>query len=243
MSNRRAMMFGLKNNNFIDSGFVYYLDFGNSACYTGSGLSASDLVTSDSFTILPIPFYSSANGGVFDSNDAEAIGTSAGIPSSILGNVDFSVAGWFKLRANFVNGSAWGFGKASTANNFNAFSPNTNEIAISLNEVNVFGTGQAFSTSQWKYIVWTKKSGVFSRANCEIYINNVKYTGSGLTDIYGGETTTPNILNDNKIVLGNTSTLLTQKSRLIFGEFKIYNKVLTADEVNGNYLNGLARYT
>lgn len=226
----------------MEDGLIYYLDFGNPACYPGTGTVATDLVMMDTFNINPSAVYDPSNGGIFNTNGAGFLGTSVNIPTELLGNVAWSVGGWFKLFSNYSNGSPWGFGKQDTRNNFNGFSPNSNEIAVSLTNINAFGTSQVFSMSDWKYVVWTKSAGVFSRANCEIYVNNVKYTGGSLINIYGDETQIPNILGDMKIALGATSTALTQVSSLKFGEFKIYDKVLSSTEVNDNYLAGAGRY-
>jgi len=239
-----SLINSMSRGGFVETNLVYYLDFGNPSCYSGIGLSANDLVTSDAFTIIPTAIYSSANGGVFNQNSGIGLGFSANLPSTLLGDVDFTVAGWFKLNANYSNGSPWGFGKTNSLNNFNAFSPTLNEISISLNGINAFGSGQVFSNSVWKYVVWTKKAGVFSRANCEIYVDNVKYTGGALTNYYGSEIAIPNVLGDKKIALGAPNTdFASQKSDLIFGEFKIYDKVLTDVEVDYFYNLGLTRYT
>jgi hypothetical protein len=109
--------------------------------------------------------------------------------------------------------------------------------------VNVFGSNNYFNNT-WKHVAWTKKAGLFSRSNCEIFVNNIKISNLGLSNIYNNETQTPNISGDNKIVLGksNTQNNNAQKSNLIFSEFQIYNKVLTAIEVEQNYNNTKARY-
>lgn len=228
-------------NPIISDGLIYSLDFANPLCYSGSGFTANDLITNDLLTIDSSSSFQPLDSNSFSQPTSVMLAQSSNIPTDLLGNKAFSVSGWFRRNSNFSGASAWGFGKSDTANNFNTFSPNVNEIAISLTNINAFGSGQQFKNT-WTHVVWTKKVGVFSRANCEIYVDNVKYTGSGLTDIYGGEGTTPNILGDRKIAIGASSTLATQATSLRFGEFQIYNRVITDLEVAQNYNNTKARY-
>jgi hypothetical protein len=234
----------IQTGSIVTNGLIYSLDFGNPICYSGSGLSAYDLISNDLFSINSNAIFSNNNGGSFNQNGATILGKSTNIPTQLLGNVDFTVSGWFKLNASYINGAAWGFGTGLIRENFNAFNTNQNEITISLTDVNVFGSNNYFSSSLWKHVVWTKKLGLFARVNCEIYINNIKTSNSNLTNIYNDETKTPNITQGGKIALGraNTDDVNNQKSNLIFSEFQIYNKVLTSTEVAQNYNNTKARY-
>lgn len=84
----------------VTSGLVLHVDFGNAACYPGSGTAFTDLSgNGNNGTLTNGPTFSAANGGqiVFDGvNDYAAI---AGGSTLAFGTGDFTLEVWFRLTA------------------------------------------------------------------------------------------------------------------------------------------------
>ena len=226
--------------NIVTQGLVLDLDAAKRDSYVGTGTAWNDISGNRNNGVLTNgPTFNSANGGsiVFDGTN-DYVGCGTDLPSSLTSNPNFTISGWFKLNSNFNNGATWAFGLVSgNPNNINSFCSVQNEISISLANVCIFGTGQ-FYDSTWKYVVWTKTSGVFSRNNISIYINGTTYTGGSLINRFGNETTTPNILTGNSFAIGksnSSSNSMTQLSSIFCSNFTCYSRALSSTEILQNY--------
>jgi hypothetical protein len=221
----------------VTRGLVFYLDAADRTSYSpGSGVWRDLSGNGNNGTLVNGPTFNSENGGniVFDGTDDYTIVTST-TPPSLQGDPNFTVCGWFKKSGNWSNGATWGIGGDSTLQGINSFNfNNSNEISIDLWGRATLSTGETYSGTDWKFIVWCKTAGIFNPTNISIYVNLVKYTGNNfiiLRSNYG----TPNI-NSNGIVLAragvNTNNYY---GKPIISNLKIYNRVLTEQEITQNY--------
>ena len=118
---------------------------------------------------------------------------------------------------------------------------NSNLISIDLWGTSTYSTGQTYSLTDWKHVVWTYNGGGFTTSNIIIYINTVPYTGANLTINRGGSGT-PNI-NTNGIVLARAGTVENNYySKVNIANFKIYNRVLSAQEIAQNFQAQRSRF-
>jgi hypothetical protein len=190
------------------------------------------------------PTYNSGSGGSIVFNGTNQYVANSSLPNTLLGDPSFTISGWFKLNANFTNNSTWGFGGSSAGpDNINSYAIIQNEIAISLANTSVLGTGQLYDSS-WKYIVWTKVSGVFNRTNIHIYINGIDYTGANLVNRFGNETTNPNITSNGfSIAKSNSSSNIgAQLAGIYCSNFQAYDRALSLAEIQQNYNTQKSRF-
>jgi hypothetical protein len=222
--------------NIVYDGLVLYLDAANRISYPGSGTTWTDISrTQSNSTLINGPAFNADNGGniVFDgTNDHTTITPT---PSSLTGNKPFSVAGWFKASGTWTAGASWGIGGDVTNQGINSYIiTGNNFISIDLWGTSTYATNQTYSTTQWKYIVWTYNGTSFTTSNIIIYVDNIAYTGASLTVGRGGSGT-PSI-NTTGVVLGRASVgTALYYGKPIIANFSIYNKVLSATEVLQNY--------
>lgn len=222
----------------VTNGLVLALDAGNTQSYPGSGTTWTDLSgLGNNGTLTNGPTFSSADKGsiVFDGvNDHVLIAGST--PTQLQGNPSFSVEGWFKRNSSWTAGSTWGIGgDVSSLQGINSWNyNNTNEIAIDLWGRTTYTTGQTYSSTAWQHIVWTYNGTSFATSNIIIYINQIAYTGSGLTSLRGSPGTPA--INANGIVIGRAGPQTANYySAPLIANFRIYSRVLTPAEVAQNF--------
>jgi len=219
----------------VTNGLVLYLDAANRQSYVSGSTNWYSLTNSLlSGSLVSGSIFSNNTGGsiIFDGIDDYSITTPT--PISLRGNPSFTVEGWFKRNGSWSGGATWGIGGDAAQGGINSYNSSTNLISIDLWGTSTYSTGQTYSLTDWKHVVWTYNGGGFTTSNIIIYINTVPYTGANLTINRGGSGT-PNI-NTNGIVLARAGTVENSYySPIIIANFKIYNRVLSTDEVLQNY--------
>ena len=152
-------------------------------------------------------------------------------PDGLEGDSNLTVCGVFRRTVGFTSKGCWGIGGDTANQGICSWNHNNNgQITIDLWGRATFTTGQTFPEDEWCFAAWTKTAGVFSRANCAIWKNNVKYTGSDLTISRGGETQTVNI-NNNGLSIGSINDSTTYLCPVEIGFIIFYDRVLTDTEI------------
>ena len=228
-------------NSIVTNGLVLALDAGNTKSYTSGSTVWRDLTNPlVSGSLINGPTFNSGNGGsiVFGGvNNYADLGTTT--PTSLQGNPTLSVDGWFKANGDWTGGATWGIGGgdgSATAGGINSYSWTTlaSEICIDLWGATTIGTGQTYSTTAWKHIVWVKRSGSFDTNNISIWINGTEYTAGNLN--YKRNSGATPVINNNGLVLGRAGLPTNNYyGKPIMANFKIYNKALSSIEVLQNY--------
>lgn len=224
-------MIVINNIGIVTDGLIVYYDPGNTDSYPGSGSVLSDLINDNDATLYSTSFFSSPSRLNFRSS----YGETDSLPSDLHGDPDFTVCGWFqKSGDDWTHGATWGLGERSSLNNINSYNhDDTNDIAIDLWGNTTFVTGEQY-TDDFKFISWCKTSGAFDTSNISIYVNTTEYTGSDLTASRSSGTSV-NISSAGKITLGRAGTQDAYYSNVNMGPFMIYNRVLSASEIQQNY--------
>jgi hypothetical protein len=221
--------------NLVEDGLVFALDASDKNSYVSGSTSWFDLSANNlSGSLFNGPVFNSGSGGniVFDGIDDYCRTTPT--PISLRGNSSFTVEGWFRRNGSWSGGATWGIGGDASQGGINSYNGGANLISIDLWGTSTYSTGQTYSLTDWKHAVWTYNGGGFTTSNIIIYINTVPYTGANLTVNRGGSGT-PNI-NTNGIVLARAGTVENNYySKVTIANFKIYSRVLSADEVLQNY--------
>jgi hypothetical protein len=210
----------------VTDGLVLYLDAANSKSYPGSGNAWNDISRGgNNGTLINSPTFSAANGGslIFNGTNQYA---------SVLNTtgINFTLACWISTTATSLTGTdAWqGNGiiwsdVAGIASDFvlailnNQISWFTGNPDSSLNGSTILNTGA------WFYITAVKNGSGSSK---QVYVNGVS---QGSTGAASGALTA----NSNIAIGGNTLD-----SRYFNGKIantQIYNRALTATEVQQNY--------
>lgn len=156
-------------------------------------------------------------------------------PTELQGNPTLTVEGIFKRNGTIIGDGLWGIGGGISLQGINSYNTGlTNEISVDLWGTSTYGTGQTYSDTEWKHIVWTYNGNGFTTSNVSIFVNGTKYTGGSLITRRGGSGT-PNI-NTDGIVLGKLhSGTNNYNANGSIANFKIYNRVLSDNEVQQNY--------
>ena len=233
----------------IQDGLVLCLDASDRNSYVSGSTTWFDLSgNNNSGSLVNGPTFNTGSLGsiVFDGVD-DYVDLGSTTPSSLRGNPEFAVDGWFKASIDWLNGATWGIGGGDgnpTKHGINSYSWNSinSEICIDLWGDTTIGTGQSYSTSSWKHIVWVKRANLFSTANISIWVNGIEYTGGNLVYRRGSGTSTPDI-NYTGLVLGRAGLATNNYySKPTISNFKIYNRALTASEVLQNYNSQKSRF-
>lgn len=221
----------INNLGIVTDGLIVYYDPGNTDSYPGSGSNLSDLIGDSDSTLYGVSFLTNPSRLYFNSDYAE----SDSLPSDLHGDPDFTVCGWFqKSGVDWIQGATWGLGGSSVLNNINSYNhDDTNDIAIDLWGNTTFVTGEQY-TDDFKFISWCKTSGAFDTSNISIYVNTTEFTGNDLTASRSGGTSV-NISSSGKITLGRAGTTNNYYSNVNMGPFMVYNRVLSAPEIQQNY--------
>jgi len=222
---------------FLDESHAVPWIIGGSTRSNTQGL--LDLTGNNTIDLSNVSFDSNAKI-TFDGTD-DYFTTSTTAPS-LQGNSTFSVEGVFRRNGNILQQGFWGIGGGTTLQGICSWNYIlTNEIGIDLWGTSTYGTGQTYSSAEWKHIVWTYNGTSFTTSNISIFVNSVKYTGGTLITRRGGSGT-PNI-NNTGITLGrinsNTSGYHANGQVPVF---KAYNKILSDNEVKQNYQQYKTRF-
>lgn len=218
----------------VTSGLVLCLDAANVKSYPGSGTAWNDLSgVGNHGTLVNGPTYSSANNGsiVFDGvNDI----VNKAAPTLVTGNSDFTKEVW--LYSNYKGSStshpnilSWG---NNSANNKNGLALQTdaggNAQILHWFYANDYVWSITDITGSWNSIVIT-----YTAATLTLYINGVN---NGTKSVTG----TPNVASTN-LEIGFYSTFNYAFNGNI-SNIKVYNRALTATEVQQNFNALRGRY-
>lgn len=221
----------------ITRGLIFHLDAADRTSHSPTSIKWNDLSGNSNDGTLNGPTFSSEKGGniSFDGID-DYMSTTYPTPTSLQGDPDFTVCGWFKKNGDWTQGATWGIGGGTgqSLKGINSFNYNNqNDIALDLWGTSTYSTGEKY-TDDWKFVAWRKKAGPFTTSNISIHVNETQYTGGGLTILRGGSGT-PNI-NSNGIVLGRAGINPTDyHSKINIAQFIIYDRMLSPTEVIQNY--------
>ena len=220
----------------VMNGLVLALDAGNPKSYPGSGTTWTDLSgNGNTGTLTNGPTYDSANGGsiVFDgSNDNITFSSNP----SLTNQVTFET--WVKLSSTTPNGLGTIFSRETVSsgsyrmlydsNSFNWVCATTNNGWYST-PGNSISTGSVTPHTQTYQVV-----GTYNGSNLQLYINGQLRTT--------GEAITGNILTTGTFYLmrKNASNIDYGKGNIY--SHKIYNRALTASEIQQNYIATKSRF-
>jgi hypothetical protein len=136
----------------------------------------------------------------------------------------------------------WAIGSSATAAAMCSWCGSAaNDISIDMWSTSTFNSGQTYPLNSWVCAAWTKTAGAMTRANCAIFVNGTKYTGTQLT-ILRAESTAPNINTAGIIVGSIDKTTINYNSAIDVGCISFYSRVLTDAEVDQNFQAHRDRY-
>jgi hypothetical protein len=215
-------------NSFTRSGLVYYLDAGNTASYSGSGSTWTDLVgTGVATTLYNSPTFSSASGGYisFTPSSSQYAATSAEFQSGVYTN--WSVEVWvaptntytgtnpaivtqkYPSTINYILGAAGSVSGSNIAAGF-------------FNGTWYQSAGYSPTANAWIHIV-----GTYDSSYLRVYVN-------GGVNIATATTATPTWAND-----GGINLMRRWDSADYFGGklaiVRIYSTALSSGQINANF--------
>jgi hypothetical protein len=221
-------------SNIVTDGLVLWLDAANRKSYPGSGNTWLDLSGNGyNGTLTNGPTFNSANNGsiVFDGTN-DYISTS-GISTSF---TEFAIETWIYVsqpQPNEYSSIVFsrGGGGIITGLHFlgNAFGGNGYKLSYTYNGSGYTWTGPP-SISQ---VGWTSVSLVFVGSSAIFYINGI-YAAANFQAL---STTNLSVLN-----IGRDSSVFSRYFKGSIGTVKIYNRALSAQEVQQNYDALKSRY-
>ena len=219
----------------ISDGLVFQLDAANLRSYSGTGLTASGLVSGIGATLVNGTGFSSANNGVFvfdGTNDY--INVSNGFSTFFKSNDYWSVDLWVKLLSQTAGepvlisaGPTIGYYDLflEVANNAIYFAAGRGASTGYIQNQSVSNTLGYNLTTNYFNIVFIK-SGISTGS---VYVNSVNVpmsvSGSGLSSM-------PNINEDLRIGTFKQSGFELHGN---IGQIKIYNRALSATEISQNF--------
>jgi len=230
----------LTNNGYWNSYTppLVYLDAGNLQSYPGTGNTWTDLAgTANNATLINTPTYSSNFNGILQFDDVSL--EYATIPN--IGNLStWSIEVWFRLTTSLT-----GKVTAIISNQFDLvnklnFSIGTNNAPSNYNLAVGFFNGAWRTTTGFapQTNVWYQVVGTYDGSTIRQYVNG---NSSGGTLNYVG---TPQSGGEVRIMRRWDETLTS--NNLVDGDLsivKIYNKVLSSDEVLSNYNSTVSRFS
>lgn len=216
--------------NYVKTGLSIVLDSANIKSYLGSGTTWSDLSgNSNTGTLTNGPTFNSSNGGCIVFN---GINNYVSIPNNSSFNVTDNITVEMWVRLETTQSSNLGF-LIKYSNGYLFYVTNDANRRFRFDSRN--GDGTYYTTTGttniqdgvWKYLV-AQKGGL----SYKVYVNGLlegSTTANTVGDISG---------NVNLNLGTDGSTYLNGR----IGIFKIYNRVLSADEVLQNYNSTKARF-
>ena len=232
--------------NIIDDGLVLYLDAGNSASYSGSGTTWTDLSGNDNTgTLTNGPTYSSANGGsiVFDGNNDYVSFNTSSFPS---GATSFSVNCFIKWSGNgtFTNDMIFSYGRDGSNNDVTVWVNNSGFAELQFGS----DTGKVSSTTLISTGTWYNICATYDKTQTKIYLNSVL---EGTTNYSSGNIILDNNVNGNTGAIGaKISGFGNVASPQRYGTFngniplvQLYNRALSSQEIAQNFNALRSRYS
>ena len=213
-----------------ENSLVLALDAGNLKSYPGSGTTAFDLSPLKyNFTLTNGVTISSSNIGVFSFDGVDDYLNTTSIASSFWNGGSWTVSLWayFNTVNTGLDNGMIGHGTASTNNGLHLGERNQRiYFGFFSNDLQ---SNQVLNATTWYNIVWTFN---FSTKLKQIYLN-AQFQTSGGTVGYSGTG------NDTRI--GNY-TYTNRYTNGFLNNIAFYNRVLTAQEIQQNYIATKSRF-
>lgn len=208
--------------NVVMDGLVLYLDAGNTKSYPGSGTVWYDQKDHNNVTLSSCTYNSSNNGSiVFDGSTSYS---DVYIPSlTSIATVEmwmnFSPTGG-EMPFGFLKYDIWYNGNFG----FNTY------------QSDIYGISSATISSlgirgNWCHYVFEMRSDV-SYTNNKMYINSVNQS---LSQLSGTESPGNRNFNSGNARIGNSKNDIIYLATMNLAVFRVYNRILTQDEVSQNY--------
>jgi hypothetical protein len=214
------------NTEIVRDGLVFHLDASNKKSYPGSGTTWTDLSgNNNNGTLINGPTYDSANGGSFVFNGSNnnidcGNGSSLNVGNVITLNAWFytgSVSSYQTIAAKNTGDPEFGWEFANSSSSFRlTFRPSSTQVDLTLAGILSINT-------------WYMGTMTYDNLTAKLYLNGV----------LRGETSTggPVTLNSTgPLLIGRRNAGNFYNGRI--SNISIYNRVLSAAEINQNF-NGL----
>jgi hypothetical protein len=215
--------------NIITEGLVLYLDAANQASYPGSGTTWFDLTDNkNNGTLTNGPTFNSANGGsiVFDGVDDYVLCSKQ---TSLVSTTQLTMCAW--MKRNLFNSRVIGVGQSVGVGNdviFELWDDGFAYFEVG-NGANSYGT-VANTSTDWQYLVMTFDGTQSGNANrLKGYVNGALQTLNYNTSIPSSTGTV-----DAPLIIG-AGLITGAYSNGNISNIKIYNRALSASEVQQNY--------
>ncbi len=215
----------------VTDGLSLYADAVNTRSYAGSGTSVNGLVSGIGLTLV--------NGVGFGTTSTKYFildGTNDNIPFNIPNvGTTLSIEMWGRINS-FSNGMPFGFDRYDVWANGGRLGFNTavgDQYGLTSIQVTNLGL-----LNQWKHYVFEMRSDV-PYTNNKIYINS---QNQSFLQVLGSEDSSNRNFNNGS---GRISSWLTDDNYNLpmdLGQFKIYNRALSASEIVQNYNATKRRY-
>ena len=229
-------------NGIVTNGLVLNLDAGQTASYPGAGTTWTDLSgNGNNGTLVNGPTYSSANGGsiVFDgTNDTVTTGTSSGLTPPA---ITFSI--WVKRTAAWPNGSClfWGKPAADFAGNGFYLETLTGSSGFGTNYTAVIFNGDPGPAGAGGSATASLTTSTIFPLN--LFVNFAFTMASGSVVMYVNGTAINSTTLRTPTITANTATKYLMHNSPGYnaytpgevGQLSIYNRALTAAEVQQNF--------
>jgi hypothetical protein len=225
----------------IVSGSVLWLDAANTKSYPRSGIIWNDLSGNlNSGSLVNSPTFSNEGGGSLIFNGSTQYGTITANPTTAFNGTNYTISAWVKVSSIHASGYSGIFGRFSNtpyngymleANNITG----TNKFCMVLgnaNSVSRFYADSAIIFNKWYYVVSTSTSNV-----SRLYIDGVIQTNTSAFTT-ATDSTYP-------IMIGKFFTVSDSNNYYLIGSLaqtSIYNRVLTAQEIQQNYNSLKSRF-
>lgn len=217
---------------YVTSGLVLNLDAGNAASYPGTGTTWKDTSSSALTATLQNTTYSSSNGGYFSFNGSNS---AAVIPNNtVLDTQNLSIEVWISPASSLNQQGFWlEKGNINTQYSFFMYSGTIYWRMAGSAYGDVTATVSTYMTlNNWYQLVGTNKAG-----EQKIYINNT---------VAASNTISPTITASTAgVSIGNANGYASPSSYPFNGKIaivRVYNKALSAAEVQQNYNLQKARF-
>ena len=215
----------LHSGSIVTNGLVLCLDAGNARSYPGTGTIWNDLtVINSSCELINSPVYSSTNPGFFQFNT----NTVARIPNNTLLDTQTpTVEVWIKTNA--LNQNGFWFEKGTVNTQYSLFQEGS-QIQWRQRFTNGTLTTLSLSSSSINTTKWFQVVGTFVSGNRKLYVNGSLLTSDTATGIID--------TNNGGMSIGAYGGYSGGRSYYYNGSLsicRVYNKVLTQDEILQNF--------
>ena len=228
----------------VEDELLFYLDFGNVITYPGTGIYVTDIVTG-------------TNQGVLRNNPTFVSGTPSYM--ELDGTDDYIAFDVGDITSNTITVETWFNYTFEYVSNapillcFNSYDVWTRDGALGFNTFNsdIYGLNPERVTALGIHQTWTHYTFIMKDnvpyTNNKIYINAVDQNDY-LTQVNSSERGDNRNFNNGLMSIGGISTTanLTANTsyapQLQIGEFRVYNKELSSDDILSNYNASSAKY-